>query len=434
MSYSKRSLLPLTVLLAGLSLTSILQLPQTAYSQQDYEELIIPEADSDQKLIQPSGLSKIGSAEKQQDLQYSFLSEWGSTGTDNGQFQLPWSLTLDSSGNVYVVDRNNARIQKFDPNGNFIGKWSMGNLSPVGIARDSMDNIYVTAIDNGANIVTKFSNQGTFISRWNVAGPTPQVDTQNAIAIDTANNVYVSSNNRIFKYTNNGQFLFGWGSFGTSQGEFNQIVGMATDSLNNVYVVEKYNLRVQKFTSDGDFVTSWGANCQSHQVFCSEPQGIAIDPISNTVYVTEYNAGRISVFTEEGQFLTGWNSPSAYGIAVNSDNPGRILVYISSGLNKILVYQALKSDNPNDLIQRLINDIKNNPEINDRVKASLTRILDIVLRLLNDGNSRNDIAVCILLNGELRIINTYEKIRHLDSNTADRLKMQVNAIKNSIDC
>ena len=172
----------------------------------------------------------------------------------------------------------------------------------------------------------------------------------------------LGSNNHIFKYTNDGQFLFSWGSFGTSQGEFNQIVGMATDSLNNIYVVEKYNLRIQKFTSNGDFVTSWGATCQSHQVFCSEPQGIAIDPMSNTVYVTEYNAGRVSVFTEDGGFLTGWNSPSAYGIAVNSDNPERIVVYISSGLNKILVYQALKSDNPNDLIQRLINDIKNNPE------------------------------------------------------------------------
>jgi DNA-binding beta-propeller fold protein YncE len=284
---------------------------------------------------------RLGSVEAQQELQYSYFSEWGSSGTENGQFQLPWSLTLDSSGNVYVVDRNNARIQKFDPNGNFIGKWSMGNLPPVGIARDSLDNIYVTAIDNGANIVTKFTNEGTFISRWNVAGPNPQVDTQNAIAIDNANNVYVSSNNRIFKFTNNGQFLFSWGSSGTSQGEFNQIVGMATDSLNNVYVVEKYNYRIQKFTSDGDFVTSWSANCQNNQVFCSEPQGIAIDPMSNTVYVTEYNAGRISVFTEEGQFLTGWNSPSAYGIAVNSDNPGRILVYVSSGLNKILVYQAL---------------------------------------------------------------------------------------------
>ena len=35
--------------------------------------------------------------------QYSYLSEWGSSGTDNGQFQLPWSLTLDSSGNVTLL-------------------------------------------------------------------------------------------------------------------------------------------------------------------------------------------------------------------------------------------------------------------------------------------------------------------------------------------
>jgi hypothetical protein len=52
MSYSRRSLLPLTVLLTGLSLTSILQLPQAAHSQQDYEELIITETNNDQKLNQ----------------------------------------------------------------------------------------------------------------------------------------------------------------------------------------------------------------------------------------------------------------------------------------------------------------------------------------------------------------------------------------------
>lgn len=98
------------------------------------------------------------------------------------------------------------------------------------------------------------------------------------------------------------------------------------------------------------------------------------------------------------------------------------------------MYQALVNNNPEDAIRQLINDIKNNPEINDRIKASLVRILDLTLRLLTDDNPRNDIAVCILLNSELRIINTYERIHHLDSNTAEQLKMQVNTIKNSIDC
>ena len=72
-SKSKRSLLPLTVLLTGLSLTSILQLSQTAHSQQDYEELIITGTGSEQEL-------------EEQELQYSYFSKWGSSGTDNGQF------------------------------------------------------------------------------------------------------------------------------------------------------------------------------------------------------------------------------------------------------------------------------------------------------------------------------------------------------------
>ena len=32
-------------------------------------------------------------------------------------------VATDSSGNVYVADIDNNRIQKFDSNGNFITKW-----------------------------------------------------------------------------------------------------------------------------------------------------------------------------------------------------------------------------------------------------------------------------------------------------------------------
>jgi hypothetical protein len=62
-------------------------------------------------------------------------------------------------------------------------------------------------------------------------------------------------------------------------------------------------------------------------------------------------------------------------------------------------------------------------------KSKANTVVDLTLKLLTDDNPRNDIAVCILLNAELRIINTYEKIRHLDSSTAERLKTQVNNIK-----
>ncbi|HVI20503.1 MAG TPA: hypothetical protein VM660_00405, partial [Bacillus sp. (in: firmicutes)] len=43
-------------------------------------------------------------------------------------FNPPWSLTMDSSNSVYVVDRNNERIQKFDNSGNFINAWSAGQF------------------------------------------------------------------------------------------------------------------------------------------------------------------------------------------------------------------------------------------------------------------------------------------------------------------
>lgn len=45
------------------------------------------------------------------DESYWLIRQWGSIGTANGQFHLPWSLALDSLNNVYVVDRNNERIQ-----------------------------------------------------------------------------------------------------------------------------------------------------------------------------------------------------------------------------------------------------------------------------------------------------------------------------------
>ena len=54
---------------------------------------------------------------------YRFELMWGAPGTGNGQFNEPAGVAVDASGSVYVADKGNNRIQKFDSNGNFITQW-----------------------------------------------------------------------------------------------------------------------------------------------------------------------------------------------------------------------------------------------------------------------------------------------------------------------
>ena len=66
-----------------------------------------------------------------------YLFEWGTFGTGHGQFNTPHGIDLDKEGNVYVADRENNRIQKFDPDGNFLAAWQ----------NKGTDQLYSVAID-----------------------------------------------------------------------------------------------------------------------------------------------------------------------------------------------------------------------------------------------------------------------------------------------
>jgi DNA-binding beta-propeller fold protein YncE len=58
---------------------------------------------------------------------------WGSAGTGPGQFNQPHGIAVDDRGVVYVADRNNARLQRFDADGNYLGEWKhLGKVTAVG--------------------------------------------------------------------------------------------------------------------------------------------------------------------------------------------------------------------------------------------------------------------------------------------------------------
>ena len=49
-----------------------------------------------------------------------YVTKWGSYGTGNGQFDLPLGIATDSSGNVYVTEKNNHRVQVFNSMGTYV--------------------------------------------------------------------------------------------------------------------------------------------------------------------------------------------------------------------------------------------------------------------------------------------------------------------------
>lgn len=79
------------------------------------------------------------------------VREWGTAGTGPGQFRLPHSIQIDGNGVIYVADRENGRIQRFDLEGRYQGEWSQYGKT-FGLTLDG-DAIWLSSIPRGPNSV-----------------------------------------------------------------------------------------------------------------------------------------------------------------------------------------------------------------------------------------------------------------------------------------
>jgi len=83
----------------------------------------------------------------------TFLYKFGKRGNQDGQFNWPNGMLVDSSNNLLVCDMNNNRVQQFSLDGHFTGKTITRLPSPAGIA---------TAPD-GLILVTSFTAKRVYI-------------------------------------------------------------------------------------------------------------------------------------------------------------------------------------------------------------------------------------------------------------------------------
>lgn len=173
----------------------------------------------------------------------------------NGNFDGPWGSAENSTGNIYITDGNNNRVQVFNKDLSWIqtiGKYGTGDgefINPRGVTIDCNDNIVV--VDNGNNRVQIFHNDGTF------------------------------------KLT--------FGSAGVKDGCFQSPYSVATDDDDNLIISDADNQRVQLFSSNGVFVRSFGQGIIKKSYYCIYHQCQYI--------VSDFESHCVRFFNKDGRFL-----------------------------------------------------------------------------------------------------------------------------------
>jgi sugar lactone lactonase YvrE len=237
-------------------------------------------------------------------------------GVGDGKLAGPTDIALAPNGDLFVLDRGQHRVQRFNQEGKYLSKFgTKGTINgqfegPVSIAIDATGNLYVS--DRGNNRIQKFNESGTFVKAFGSSGSADgQLAAPGQIAIDATGNLYVADtgNKRIQKFNSNGEYLAKIGSGGTGDGQFSEPVGIDIGPGGKIWVADRSLNRVTQFNEAGGFVQKFGSTGSGDGQF-NGADGIEVDSRGN-VFVVDQSNGRIEQFSQSGKYLTKFGKKGA---------------------------------------------------------------------------------------------------------------------------
>lgn len=181
----------------------------------------------------------------------------GVNGTGPGEFGFVTDVVQDSEGNYFVSEYGDYdRIQKFDPQGNFVYEWGRhgdepGNfLRPQGLMFDEQGQLWVA--DSSNHRIQVFDVKGDkpkLVKMWGESGRDIGQLSYPYDLFFHEGHVYVCEfgTHRIQKFTLDGESLGSWGQAGRELGQLHQPWAACVDKQARIHVLDTYNQRIQRF-------------------------------------------------------------------------------------------------------------------------------------------------------------------------------------------
>ena len=103
----------------------------------------------------------------------TFLKEWGTKGSNPGEFRTPHSIAVDAKGQIYVGDRGNRRIQVFDNEGNYLKEFTNVG-APWAICITPGHQQFLYSSDAAPGRIYKLDLDGTLLGEFGSFGHAPK--------------------------------------------------------------------------------------------------------------------------------------------------------------------------------------------------------------------------------------------------------------------